>query len=97
MNRADSQLQRLFRAAAAAGGEFPSEAPFWMENQILAELRMGAVPDPSVELIPLYRGAFACACAIILISAILTLRSANEAPPNEWVIVDTAVQLTFMQ
>jgi hypothetical protein len=97
MNPIDPRLQRLFRAAAAAQSGLPAEAPFWMERQVLAGLPADDSPDPAAQLIPLYKGALVCACAIILVSAALTLHSFNEAPPSEWVIVDSAIQSTLLQ
>ena len=97
MNRTDSNLQRLFRAADASPREFPVEAPFPVETRIMAAWRSGLHEDPAKNLLPVFRIAFLCACAIILVSAALSLRSSNESPPNEMVVVDSAIQLTLLQ
>jgi hypothetical protein len=96
MNPIDSCLQRLFRAAAADPAPLPSEAPFALEARVLADWRIGA-PAETWSALPLVRRACVCACAILILAAALTLHSHTEAPPNELVIVDSAIQLTMMQ
>ncbi len=98
MNRTDSCLDRLFRAARPATFDppLPSEAPFGLESRILAAWR-GTCEEGAAMLVPLMRGAFACACAILVISGVLALRSWKDAPPDVLVSVDSAIQLTLTQ
>jgi hypothetical protein len=97
MNPIDSRLQRLVRAAACIPRELPTEAPFALECQVISAWRSRPVSDRSAILLPLFRGACLCACAIILISAALSLHALNETPPNEMVVLDSAIQLTLLQ
>jgi hypothetical protein len=98
MNRADSCLQRLFRAAAAdAPRQVPVEAPFAFENAILRNWRSDAERDRSSPFLPLFRGAFVCACAILLLSIFLSIHFFNEDPADETAVVESAIQLTLMQ
>ncbi len=97
MDRMNSSLDRLFRAAARCPDPLPAEAPFPLEARVLAAWRAASQTDTSSALMPLFRGAIACACAIIVISAALTFHSWREAAPNELGIVDSAIQLTLMQ
>jgi hypothetical protein len=97
MNRVNSCLDRLFRAAGRCPAPLPAEAPFILEAQVLAAWRDGLEEDCSFALLPLFRGAMACACAIIVISVALTLHSWVDAPPSEMIILDSAIQLTLMQ
>jgi hypothetical protein len=96
MNSIDSILQRLCRAAAHAPRDLPAEAPFPLEARILAQWRAGASETPALLCWPVVRGAFVCACAIVVISTVLSLRSLTDAPSNEMVIVDSMIQLTLM-
>lgn len=96
MNRIDSCLQRLFRAAALAPLSLPPEAPFALETRILAAWRLGLVEERWSAL-PLVRRATLCACAIIILAAAFTFQPGGEAPPSELVVVDSAIHLTLMQ
>ena len=97
MNHIDSSLQRLFRAAARARQELPTEAPFGFEVRVLNAWRAGLADDYAVVLAPLFRRAFVCACAVIIVSAALTLGSWRESAPNELSTVDSVMQLSLMQ
>jgi hypothetical protein len=97
MNRTDFNLQRLYRAAAASPSELPAEAPFALETRIMASWRSSLRHDAPRSLVPVFRVALLSACAIILISIGLSLRSLDESPPNEMFVVDRAIQLTLMQ
>jgi hypothetical protein len=96
MNQTDSCLERMFRAAASVQRELPPEAPFALERRVLAAWRQAQSEDPSALLIPLFRRAFICACAILAISMALTLQSLNDSP-NELVIVDSLIQSSVLQ
>ena len=99
MNDIDTQLRRLFRAAARAPRELPAEAPFHLEARVLANWRSGR-PFPD-DLPGLWMGvvqkAFVCSCAILLVAAALILHSRSESPANEMVDLDSAIQLTLLQ
>jgi hypothetical protein len=99
MNHIDSCLERLFRAAARAPEHIPAEAPFYVESALLAAWRQdaAAVVDNRAFLVPILRRALVCACAILAISAAVTLHSLSETPPSELTVVDSAIQLTLMQ
>ena len=62
MNRTNSCLERLFRAAARSPKPLPAEAPFALEAQVLAAWRAGLEEDRSLSLLPLFRAATAGAC-----------------------------------
>jgi hypothetical protein len=96
MKGTDHYLERLFKAAALAPRELPSEVPFHLEVGVLAEWRFGCPADQAAFVLPLVRRAFVCACAIVLLSAVLSsLRS--DSSPNELIIVDSEIQLSLMQ
>jgi hypothetical protein len=97
MNDTDRCLQQLFRAAARVPNPLPAEAPFDLEQRVLAAWRGGSAGDAPAFLIPLVRAAVVCACAIVMISAALALRAWTEGPPNELVILDSAIQLTVLK
>jgi hypothetical protein len=99
MNGLDSCLQRLLRAARRDPVDLPSEVPFGLEARVLAAWRGSLVQEQSSTalVVPLIRRAFLCACAILVVAAALTFHSWKETPPNEMVIVDSAIQLTLMQ
>lgn len=97
MNQIDSALRRLFQAAAACKPELPGEAPYSLETRLVNQWNSKPSRDHDLILAPIFRGAFLCACVIILISAALSVASLNETPPNEMVIVDSVIQLTLMQ
>ena len=96
MNRTDFCLERLFRAAAKAPEHIPAEAPFYLEGLLLAAWR-NQVADNRTFLMPLLCRAFVCACAILAISAAVTLHALSEGPPSELVVVDSAIQLALTQ
>ena len=95
MKSAEFSLERLLRAAARVPEALPAEAPYQVELRVLAVWRRGLAADPSVIFLPLVRKAFLCACAILVISAAVSLKSWTEAPPNELFIVDSAIQFTL--
>jgi hypothetical protein len=97
MNRSDSCLNRLFRAAARAEQSLPAEAPFWLETQVIAAWRQGIAAEPALLILPLIRRAFLCACAIVVASAAFTIHSLREPPPSELVFVDSAIQWNLLQ
>src|SRR5437763_13646500 len=99
MNPTDFCLDRLFRAARRHPAPFqlPAEAPFHLECRILASWRRAARQEGSGVSVPLIRGAFVCACAILIISTALALKSWRHSPPEELVSVDSAIQLTLTQ
>jgi hypothetical protein len=98
MSRIDSYWARLLHAAAAAPRELPNEAPFAMETRLLAEWNGApSAEDESRRLVPVFRAAFLAACVIILISITMSLRSLDETPPNEMVVIDSAIQLTLLK
>lgn len=90
-----SCLERLLRGAARAPGSLPAQVPFRLEAQVLAMWRKEKREEPL--LLPLFRGAFVCACAILVISAALTLQSWREIPANEMLIVDSVIRMTLLQ
>ncbi len=94
----DSCLERLFEAAARRRpSDLPLEAPFPIEARVLAAWRAATPEESPIYFGRLIRGALVCACAVILISAAVSLRSLNESAPNELVIVDSVIQLSLMQ
>lgn len=96
MNQSDRCLKRLFQTAALAPEELPTEVPFHVQASVLADWRFGQPADEATFVLPLVRRAFVCACAIVLISALFTsLR--RDGAPNELVIVDSEIQLSFLQ
>jgi hypothetical protein len=97
MNPIDSSLQRLFRAAAQVRENPPCEAPFQVEAHVLAGWRRQSAQEADDGLGPVLRAAFICACVILAISAALTFGLSPETPPNEMVILDSAMQLTLIQ
>ena len=97
MNHNDRCLQQLFRAAARAAHPLPAEAPFDLEQRVLAAWREGLGEDVYDLFIPLVRAAVVCACAIMLLSAGFALHAWSEAPPNELVLLDSAIQLTLLK
>ena len=97
MNSTDLSLQRLLRSARRARTPLPGEAPFHVETQILHAWREGLAPENATLPLPVLRGAFICACAILIISAVLTLHVLQEGAPDELMIMDNAIQLTLLQ
>jgi hypothetical protein len=97
MNSTDLCLQRLLRSARRVRTPLPGEAPFHVETQILHAWREGLAPENIPLPLPILRGAFICACAILIISTVLTLRSLKEGTPDEVMILDNAIQLTLLQ
>jgi hypothetical protein len=87
----------LFRAAASAPDDLTAEAPFELEARVIDAWRRGPQPEQAPGTLPVLRGAFVCACAIILVSAAVTFQALRESPPSELVIVDSAIQLTLLQ
>jgi hypothetical protein len=97
MNPIDQSLERLLRAAAQAPESIPCEAPFPLETRILAAWRSGGSEEPSGTLDPLLRRAFYCACGILLLAIAFSLHSGSEPPPNEILMMDSAIELTLTQ
>jgi len=98
MNQTEFCLQRLLRSARRASVPLPAEAPFELEAHILSAWRDGSASEENrILLRPVLRRAVLCACAILVISTVLTLRSWKEGPADELMIVDTAIQLTLTQ
>ena len=95
MNHTDFCLHRLFRSARRASLSLPAEAPFDFEMRVLNAWRAGSGTSPSALLAPVFHRAFVCACAILVISTVLTLRSWKEGAADELTIVDTAIQLAL--
>jgi hypothetical protein len=99
MNQTDSCLLRLFRAASRVPTALPMEASYALELRILGDWRRGLETEPSVLALPVLRRAFLCACAILVISVVLTIQvlRENPSPTDELGTMDSAIQLTLMQ
>lgn len=96
MKRTDDCLERLFKAASLAPRGLPSEVPFHLEASVLAEWRFCRPVDHAAFVLPLVRRAFVCACAIVLVSAAVSLLQ-RDSGLNELGIVDSEIQLSLMQ
>ena len=97
MNAIDSCLRRLFRAAAGIDESLPTEAPFWLEAQVMTAWRGHRAAEPALIILPVMRKAFFCACAVVVITAALTFQTFREPPPSELVVVDSAIQSHLLQ
>jgi hypothetical protein len=95
MNHTDLCLQRLLRSARRASLPLPTEAPFYLEARVLNAWRYGLSDDPPPLLAPVLRRAMLAACAILVICTAFTLRSLRETPPDEVMVVGTAIQLAL--
>src|SRR5690349_770136 len=97
MSSPDSCLRRLFAAARCTSEPLPTEAPFWMETQILNAWRAERQAEVALWSMPLVRKAFVCAWVIIAVSTALSLHTLREAPASELVVVDSAIKLSLLQ
>src|SRR4051794_14277973 len=97
MSSPDSCLRRLFEASAQVSQPLPTEAPFWMESQILQTWQAQRGREVAQWPMPLVRRALVCAWVIIAVSTAMTFHSLTESPANELVIVDSAIKRSLLQ
>ena len=97
MSSPDSCLRRLFEASARVCQPLPCEAPFWMETHILNAWRTERETELSLWPLTLVRRALVCACVIVALSSALAFHATTEPPPNELMIVDSAIKTSLMQ
>jgi hypothetical protein len=92
----DSDLERLFRAAAETVSHQPNEMPFGFETQVLAGWRAGRTHD-LVDLGHLLRRVVLLSLAVIALACAGTyneLRQSDdpsEASSDEYAIADSAI------
>lgn len=97
MNKADHDLQRLYKAAAQAAREIPAEVPFDLERRVLALWRSGAAAvDEFFSPLPLYRRALAFACALVVAALAFYCWELSQPPSDEVVIINSPVSLTYL-
>ena len=92
----DSDLERLFRAAAETVGDQPNEMPFGFETRVLADWRAGQTRD-FVDVGHLLRRVVLLSLAVITLATAGTyheLRQSDDTDDSgndEYAIVDSAI------
>ena len=96
MRNTKDSLNRLLKAAASAPQEWPADAPYGLEQRILAGWRSLAAHDETSGLLPVFRWAFLCALLAILLSFVFNYRFLSQPTPNEFSIADSVIKLSLL-
>jgi hypothetical protein len=95
MNRFEHPLRRLFKAAARARREVPTQVPRALQTRVLAAWRGGddehASGDERLLLVPLLRRALAWACLVALIALALGLSGSDPVSSDGAVLINSPV------
>ena len=90
MKRPDEQLNRLFKAAAAASNPEPGAARFAVEARVLGGWRTQATGESPQYLLAWFRRAAMCGCAIALLTVVWNLQHPNRSG-GEMAVADSAM------
>ena len=97
MNKSEHDLNRLIRSAAQAPREIPTEAPFGLEQRVLARWRHRAeAVEEWFSLLPLYRRALLVACVLALAALCFYLPDLTHKPTDDVVIINSPVTMGYL-
>jgi len=103
MKKANSDLDRLLRAASTAA-PFVPEVPYGFDTRVIALWRAGlGSEDDAIELARFLRRIGVIAVAVLAIAGVSAYRQLNDIEArtvphtNEYAIVDSAIQTEFSQ
>jgi hypothetical protein len=104
MKEADTDLDRLLRAAATAAEPPPPEAPYGFETRVIALWHAGnGRANDTAELTRFLRRIGAVAFAVLTLASAVAYQQFNEneertiPQTNEYAIADSAIQTEFSQ
>lgn len=91
MKTTQQDLDRLFRAAAAAPEDDLAAMPYGFDTRVLA-LSAGAGEDDA-SMLPLFRAGLAFACVLLVVTTALSLRGLQESAQDEIAASNAIVRL----
>jgi hypothetical protein len=104
MKEADTDLDRLLRAAATVAEPPPPEAPYGFETRVIALWHAGnGRANDAAELTRFLRRIGAVAFAVLALASAVAYQQFNEneertiPQANEYAIADSAIQTEFSQ
>jgi len=97
MNKSEHDLNRLLRSAAQAPQDISTEAPYALEQRVIARWRHRAeAVEEWFSLLPLYRQALLLACVLALAALVIYFRDLTQDPTDDVVIINSPVSLTYL-
>lgn len=97
MSHSQHDLNRLFRSAAQAPEDLPAGPSYALEQRILARWRNRAeAVEEWFTHLPLYRRALVVACALALAALAVYFQDLTQDPPDDFDVINTALDLTSL-
>jgi hypothetical protein len=96
MKPLDHTLDRLLRAAAAAGRRQAVEVPFGLEARVMNGWRVVGAAEP-LSLLPVFRRGLACACLLMLVALILGATRIHDLTSERWTYSNAIASLALSQ
>lgn len=97
MKPLDHTLDRLLRAAAAAGRKQAAEVPLAVEARVLSGWRVGGGADEPLGLLPVFRRGLAFACLLMLAALILGATRIHDLTSERWTYSNVVASLALTQ
>jgi hypothetical protein len=97
MKPLDHTLDRLLRAAAAAGRERTVEVPFALEARVLRGRRVAGTAMEPLSLLPVFRRGLAFACLLMLAALILGATRIHDLTNERWTYSNPVASLALTQ
>lgn len=97
MKNMDHTLDRLLRAAAAAGRDQAVEVPFALEARVMGGWRVAGAGGEPLSLLPIFRRGLAFACLLMLAALILGATRIHDLTSERWTYSNAVASLALTQ
>ena len=97
MKPLDHTLDRLLRAAAAAGRDQAVEVPFALNERVVGRWPVAGAAGEPLSLLPIFRRGLALACLLMLAALILGATRIHDLTGERWTYSNAVASVALTQ